>query len=94
MPLFLDIHREVEGLTPEAIETAHSRDLELQHQYGVTLMKYWYDVNTRTAFCLMLGPNKEACIALHGNAHGMLAAEIFEVTEGKEPDIVGGEITE
>lgn len=85
MPLFLDIHRDVEGLTAEAVEASHIRDLELQSKHGVTMMKYWYDVNSKTAFCLMVGPNKEACIALHREAHGLLANEIFEVTEGKEP---------
>jgi hypothetical protein len=85
MPLFLDIHRDVEGLTAEAVEAAHGRDVELQSKHGVTMVKYWYDVNTRTAFCLMVGPDREACIALHREAHGLLADEIFEVTEGKEP---------
>jgi len=84
MPLFLDIHRDVEGLTPEAIEEVHRRDLALQHKYGITLLKYWYDVNSKTAFCLMIGPNKEACTALHREAHGLIADEIFEVSEGKE----------
>lgn len=85
MPLFLDIHRDVEGLTPEAIDVVHRRDLALQHQHGITLLKYWFDVNSKTAFCLMIAPNKEACVALHHEAHGLVASEIFEVTEGKEP---------
>lgn len=88
MPLYLDIHRDVEGLTAEAVESVHRRDILLQHKYDVTLLKYWYDVNSKTAFCLMTAPNKEACEALHREAHGMVASEIFEVTEGREPSPV------
>jgi hypothetical protein len=87
MPLFMDIHRNVEGLTAEAVEAAHLRDLELQRKHHVTMLKYWYDVETRTAFCLMVGPNKEACSALHREGHGLVADEIFEVAEGKEPEL-------
>ena len=85
MPLFLDIHRDVEGLTAEAVEAVHVRDLELQRKFNVTMLKYWYDVGSRTAFCLMVAPNKESCVALHTASHGLVADEIFEVTEGKEP---------
>lgn len=86
MPLFLDIHRDVEGLTAEAIDAVHIRDLALQHKYNITMLKYWYDVDTRTAFCLMVAPSKEACIALHRESHGNVADEIFEVAEGVEPE--------
>ena len=85
MLLFLDIHRDVEGLTVEAVESAHLRDLELQHKYDVTMLKYWYDVKNKVAFCLMLRPSKEACMALHREAHGLVTSEIYEVAEGREP---------
>lgn len=83
MPLYLDIHRDVEGLTPEAIEEVHQRDVMLQEKYDVRVLKYWYDVNSKTAFCLMTAPDKDACETLHRQAHGNVAAEIFEVVEGK-----------
>ena len=35
MPLYMDIHRNVEGLTPEAVAEAHKKDLEVQDEYGV-----------------------------------------------------------
>lgn len=94
MPLFLDIHRDVEGLTAEAVEAVHLRDLELQRKFNVSMLKYWYDVDTRTAFCLMMAPNKEACVALHQSSHGLVADEIFEVTEGKEPESNAQEATD
>ena len=87
MALFLDIHRNVGDFTAEVIEAAHRRDVEIQHQFGVRLVHYWYDLNKHTAFCLMVAPNKEACVALHRAAHGILADEIFEVAEGAEPEM-------
>lgn len=34
MPLYLDTHRHVEGLTAAAVSDAHARDLEVQDKYG------------------------------------------------------------
>ena len=85
MPLFLDIHQLVEGVTAEQIEEAHRKDLEVQKKYGVKYLKYWYDVTTGRAFCLIEAPNKEAAIAVHRESHGLVADEIIEVVEGAEP---------
>lgn len=82
MPLYLDIHTGVEGMTPEAAEEAHRRDLEVQEKYGVQYRKYWYDVETKRVFCLVEAPDKEAAEAVHREAHGMVAQEIIEVVEG------------
>jgi hypothetical protein len=40
MPLYMDIHRNVEGLTTEAVTKGHQKDLEVQGKYGVTYLKY------------------------------------------------------
>ena len=36
MPLYLDVHRKVDGLTTEMAADAHKRDLEVQGKYGVS----------------------------------------------------------
>ena len=82
MPLFLDIHTKVDGLTAQALEELHKKDLELQDKYGVKYLKYWYDINTQKVFCLVEAPNKEAAERVHREAHGNVADEIIEVTEG------------
>ena len=81
--LYLDIHQHVDGLTAEAVESAHARDLEAQEKYGVNYLKYWFDEGTGKVFCLIEAPNKEAAIAVHREAHGLLADELIEVREGK-----------
>jgi len=82
MPLFLDTHRYVPGLTAEAVAKAHARDLEVQGKYGVNYMRYWYDETTGKVYCLAEAPDTEACMLVHKEAHGLLADEITEVREG------------
>ena len=82
MPLFMDIHHHVEGLTGEAVAGAHQRDLEVQTKYGVKYQRYWFDEATGKVFCLVEAPNKEAAEAVHREAHGLVAEEIIEVKEG------------
>ena len=82
MPLYMDVHHHVEGLTAEAVEGAHQRDLEVQAKYGVKYLKYWFDEATGKVFCLVEAPSKEAAEAVHREAHGLVADEITEVQEG------------
>lgn len=35
MPLFMDHHKHVEGLTAEAVADAHRKDVDIQDGYGV-----------------------------------------------------------
>jgi len=58
MPLFMDHHRGVEGLTAEAVADAHRKDEEIQDQYGVKYLKYWFNEDTGEVFCLAEAPYK------------------------------------
>ena len=82
MPLYLDTHKHVEGLTAEAVAGAHARDLEVQGKNGVSYLRYWFDEATGKVYCLAEAPTPEACAAVHAEAHGLLADEIVEVKEG------------
>jgi hypothetical protein len=82
LPLFMDIHHKIDGLTAEAIKGAHEQDLKVQKQHGVNYRKYWFDEASGRAFCLVEAPNKEAAIAVHREAHGLVADELIEVQEG------------
>lgn len=81
MPLYVDIHRKVEGITADAVADAHSKDLQTQAKYGVKYKKYWLDENSGTIFCLVEAPNKETAEKVHREAHGLVADEIHEVSE-------------
>jgi hypothetical protein len=82
MPLYMDIHHHVEGLTADAVAHAHEADLKTQEKYGVKYLRYWFDDSSGKVFCLVEAPNKEAAIAVHREAHGLVADELIEVREG------------
>jgi hypothetical protein len=82
MPLYIDHHRNVEGLTAEAIAEAHMKDLEAQQKHGVNYIRYWFNEEKGEVFCLVEAPSAEAADAVHREAHGLGADEITEVKEG------------
>jgi hypothetical protein len=83
MPLYMDIHRGVEGLTAEVVAGAHQKDLEVQKKHGVKYLSYWFNEDDGTVFCLSEAPSKEAADAVHREAHGLVADEIIEVKRGE-----------
>lgn len=82
MPLYMDTHEKVDGLTAEAVAGAHQRDLEVQNKHGARYLKYWFNENNGRVYCLVEAPSKEAAELVHKEAHGLLADEIVEVKEG------------
>lgn len=78
MPIFLDRHDMVEQ---SAEETAmlHLKDLEIQDQYGVKFLTYWYDAERKTTFCLVDAPDKETADRVHAEAHGHVSNEMIPV---------------
>lgn len=90
MPLYLDIHRHIPGLTTDAVAEAHAKDLETQRKHNVEYLKYWYNDDVGTVFCLVKAPNKEAAAAVHREAHGLVADEIIEVKEGDVAEVMSG----
>ena len=82
MPLYMDIHTvDSDDFSVEDVVKAHMQDLAIQDRYGVTQLKYWVNVEAKTLFCLMKGPNKEACNDVHKESHGNTACNIIEVTD-------------
>jgi hypothetical protein len=82
MPLFMDIHKHIEGLTADAVAHAHEADLRTQDKHGAKYLRYWFNEATGQVFCLIEAPDKEAAIAVHREAHGLVADEIVEIKEG------------
>jgi hypothetical protein len=82
MALFMDVHNHIPGLTKDAVAGAHHKDLETQDKFGVKYLQYWYNDSTGQVFCLIEAPSKDAAIAVHREAHGLVADQIFEVQEG------------
>lgn len=81
MPLFMDVHR-VDQIDPDALASAHERDLEVQGRYGVRFERYWFSEEQGRVFCLVEAPDAAAAETVHREAHGLLAEEIVPVREG------------
>jgi hypothetical protein len=83
MALFMDIHEKLPaGATAQDVAAAHQADLKVQNQYGVVYLRYWMDEKNGQVFCLAEAPDAESAVAVHREAHGLLADRIFEVVEG------------
>lgn len=78
----MDIHTiDSDAFSVEDVVKAHMEDLAIQKHFGVTQLKYWVNVDAKTLFCLMKGPNKEACNEVHKQSHGNTACNIIEVSD-------------
>ena len=82
MPLFMDVHSLGDGVTMDDVAKAHQADLAHQGQYDVSYQRYWVDESRGRIFCLVEAPDAEAARAVHQEAHGLVADEIFQVREG------------
>ena len=74
----MDIHLN-SSLNLEEVARLHQADLRVQGKYGVSYQRYWVNEEMGTVFCLMEGPDKESCEAVHRESHGELACNIIEV---------------
>jgi hypothetical protein len=83
MPMFMDVHEKLpDGAGFEDVVGAHKADLNTQDAHGVSYKQYWVDEANGKVFCLVEAPNAEAAIAVHREAHGLVADHIYEVREG------------
>ena len=81
MPLYMDVHDVEGGVSASEVAKAHQADLDTQGKYGVEYKRYWVDEKAGKVFCLVEAPDAEAANTVHREAHGLVADEIFEVTE-------------
>jgi hypothetical protein len=83
MPLFMDVHKSLPAGTKEKdVAGAHAADVKTQDKYGVKYLKYWVDEKAGKVFCLVDAPTPEAAAKVHKEAHGLVADEIYPVSEG------------
>jgi Protein of unknown function (DUF4242) len=82
MPLYLDVHTISGGVSADDVAKARLADLQTQGGYDVRYLRYWVSEQPGKVFCLVEAPSAEAAAAVHRQAHGMLADEIFLVQEG------------
>jgi hypothetical protein len=81
MALFMDTHNIEGGVSAKDVAAAHEADLATQGAHGVDYLRYWVDEEAGKIFCLVEAPNAEAAHTVHREAHGLVADEIFSVSE-------------
>ena len=82
MPLYLDVHTIDGGVECAVVEKAHLADLATQGTHDVRYLRYWVNEDKGTVFCLVEAPSEDAANAVHKEAHGLVADELYVVTEG------------
>lgn len=82
MPLFMDVHHMDGGVAVGDVAKAHMADMQEQAKYGVNYLKYWVNEAEGKIFCLVDAPDAESANTVHREAHGLVADEIYEVSEG------------
>ena len=81
MSLFMDVHSIEGGVSVEDVAGAHMKDLETQQKYGVSYLRYWVNEEEGKIFCLVEADNAADANTVHREAHGLVADEIYPVTE-------------
>lgn len=89
MPYYMDFHI-FDQVTVDEVKQAHVADKSVQNRYGVKYLQFWVNVDMGSVFCLMEGPNAEACAQVHREAHGNVACNISEVQKGFYEQFMGG----
>lgn len=79
MPLYMDLHKGLQGVTKEEVEHLHTLDVQCQDKYDVKFQKFYINEKEGTVFCLVEAPNMEAAKACHQEAHGNMPCEMVEV---------------
>jgi hypothetical protein len=79
--LYLDVHELGPGkVNAGAVADAHRKDLATQARHGVHYRAYWVDEKKGRIYCLVDAPSADAAMAVHREAHGLVANKVQEVT--------------
>ncbi|MGN6126643.1 MAG: DUF4242 domain-containing protein [Humibacter sp.] len=82
MPLYMDVHTLDGSVALSDVASAHAADLAKQDEHDVHYLRYWVDEGAGKIFCLVDAPDPESANAVHREAHGLVADEIYLVSEG------------
>ena len=78
MAKFMDVHRDMKGISQKELKEAHDLDLKLAKESGAKFLQAWADPESGKVFCLSEAPNKESVAETHRMA-GHPTDEIYEV---------------
>lgn len=79
MNLYMDVHPGLGDATSDDVAEAHRHDLQIQDEYGVKFLSYWFSDPQGKAFCLVEAPDVESIKACHKAAHGLMPHDVIEI---------------
>jgi hypothetical protein len=82
MALYMDVHNMNGPVDANDVANAHAADLQTQGEFGVQYLRYWVDSEQGKIFCLVDAPDADTAAEVHRKAHGLVADEIYLVSEG------------
>ena len=94
MPIYMDVHPGLGDATPDDVAEAHRHDLEVQDQFGVRFLSYWFSDPQGKAFCLAESPDIDSLVACHKAAHGLMPHEVIEVEAPTLAQFMGATATD
>jgi hypothetical protein len=87
---YIDVHDLEPGkVTFADVAEAHQKDLATEGKYGVSFLKYWVDEQKGKVYCLSKAADETSVTNTHKEAHGLLPAVIYKVTDGPEAAMLG-----
>jgi hypothetical protein len=87
---YVDVHDLEPGKVKFSdVADAHQKDLVTQGKYGVNFIKYWVDEAKGKVYCLSKAVNEESISNTHKEAHGLVPASIYRVSDGPEAPMIG-----
>jgi class 3 adenylate cyclase len=89
MPLYMDIHKGIRDTTPQELAAAHEQDVATQDSYGVKYLRWWYNRDLGSVYCLVQAPSADAATEVHQAAHGLVADEIIPIEPGDVDGFIG-----
>jgi hypothetical protein len=90
--MFIDVHNLEPGkVTYADVMAAHQKDLATEGKYDVNFIKFWVDEKEGKVYCLSTAKDSASIAETHGEAHGLLPANVYEVTQGAPSTPVPGE---
>ena len=88
--LFIDVHQLEPGKVKFSdVAAAHAKDLAVEKKYGVNFINYWVDEEQGLVYCLSSANDTGSIRKTHAEAHGLLPAYTFEVTDGAAAAMTG-----
>lgn len=87
---FIDVHQMEPGQVKFAdVAAAHAKDLAVQNKHQVNFIKYWVDEGAGKIYCLSSAPTGKHVEATHAEAHGLMPAVVYQVSDGPEAALSG-----